>query len=470
MPKSEAQRCPNCGGIVYWNTTKQKLVCIHCDNVYNRGAVTHTLPMDQHMVVQKTEHITNTDGFLEHAPWNINEQPEKLKLIKYSCCSCGASLIADQAAITTSCPYCDNNLLVSGIITEDNFPNYILPFAITKDDADYQLQKYFSKKWYLPTGFKLSIKHTQAMYVPYYVFDAQLEGGGDYIVKCTPRVSSKNSGPIYYGVKRIGRAFFKNIVADGSSKMPDAYMDSVFEEILTHKKAFSTEYIAGILTEVADECSAEVFERAKVRAIRTFENAIAKDVVETEKNSWDYYSLIDDVLNRKYEVTAENTSSCLVPVWIMHGTWKEQDYIFAINGRTGKCVGELPISKVKRTFTIAAAIICSVLITFLLGVLATLFVYFIPLTRTSNVVLITPFMAALVAWLCATEADDAFMSKMRPPEERKNTHDRHDKSESVEMTYRWEAHWGFSSAKSARRNLEKHNAHPDKKTIWERLP
>ena len=35
----------------------------------------------------------------------------------------------------------------------------------------------------------------------------------------------------------------------------------------------------------------------------------------------------------------------LYPVWILNTTWKGEKYLFAMNGQTGKFVGNLPVDK-----------------------------------------------------------------------------------------------------------------------------
>ena len=35
----------------------------------------------------------------------------------------------------------------------------------------------------------------------------------------------------------------------------------------------------------------------------------------------------------------------LLPVWMLHTRWKEQDFLFAMNGQTGKLIGDLPVDK-----------------------------------------------------------------------------------------------------------------------------
>jgi hypothetical protein len=63
----------------------------------------------------------------------------------------------------------------------------------------------------------------------------------------------------------------------------------------------------------------------------------------------------------------------LYPVWLLYTEWQGQKYVFAMNGQTGKFVGDLPMDKKKAnlwTFGIAAAVAAGLtLLGFLLGVI-----------------------------------------------------------------------------------------------------
>ena len=45
----------------------------------------------------------------------------------------------------------------------------------------------------------------------------------------------------------------------------------------------------------------------------------------------------------------------MYPVWVLNTTWKGEKYTFAMNGQTGKLVGNLPVST-KRVIGLFAAI------------------------------------------------------------------------------------------------------------------
>ena len=45
----------------------------------------------------------------------------------------------------------------------------------------------------------------------------------------------------------------------------------------------------------------------------------------------------------------------LLPVWMLHTKWKGQDFLFAMNGQTGRLVGDLP-TDMGKFWTIFAAV------------------------------------------------------------------------------------------------------------------
>ena len=56
----------------------------------------------------------------------------------------------------------------------------------------------------------------------------------------------------------------------------------------------------------------------------------------------------------------------LLPVWMLHTKWQGKDFLFAMNGQTGKIVGDLPINWLKVIALFAAIGIPTWLVSFLL--------------------------------------------------------------------------------------------------------
>lgn len=63
------------------------------------------------------------------------------------------------------------------------------------------------------------------------------------------------------------------------------------------------------------------------------------------------------------QVRMESVSQALFPVWMLHTRWQDGDYLFAMNGQTGRLVGDLPVSwgKVVLWFFGLFAVLCMVL-------------------------------------------------------------------------------------------------------------
>ena len=69
-----------------------------------------------------------------------------------------------------------------------------------------------------------------------------------------------------------------------------------------------------------------------------------------------------------YRLTDPSIRYALMPVWLLSTRWNKQSLLFAMNGQTGKLIGDLPISKGKywSWFTGIAAAVTALLLLVLL--------------------------------------------------------------------------------------------------------
>ncbi|MNJ68459.1 hypothetical protein D3C77_647110 [compost metagenome] len=51
--------------------------------------------------------------------------------------------------------------------------------------------------------------------------------------------------------------------------------------------------------------------------------------------------------NKQIDTTLKQADYCLIPVWMVKYDYNRSEYVFAMNGQTGKVVGKPPISKGK---------------------------------------------------------------------------------------------------------------------------
>ncbi len=285
----------------------------------------------------------------------------------YSCPSCGAELICDATTAATSCPYCGNPSIVPGQFAGVLKPDYVLPFKLSKEDAIKALNKHYGKKPLLPKEFskKNHIEEVKGVYVPFWMFDGSAEGS---VLFEGTRSHTYRSGQYrvtetdHFDVWRSGKVGFEKVPVDASSKMPDDFMESIEPYDYSELKPFSTAYLPGFLADKYDVSVEDSYQRVDERCKGSFVDAMEDTVkgyeVCIKKES-------DIKLNRG------EVHYALLPVWLLNTKWKGKDFLFAMNGQTGKLVGDLPAS-VKRALGLYVAIAAPIIA---VGVAALLWLY-----------------------------------------------------------------------------------------------
>ena len=258
-----------------------------------------------------------------------------------TCTSCGAELVCGPETAATTCPYCGNPTVLGGQLSGKLKPEYIIPFRMDKKTAIENLKKYYKGKAFLPKAFKESnhIEEIQGVYVPFWLYDGRMEARGAY--KAEISESHREGDYIvtttrHFDVARVGDADFVRVPVDGSSKMPDAHMDAIEPFDYSDLKPFSTAYLPGFLADRYDEddkkCAARVLTRMK--------NSTAAALHDTLGGYTGVQTLSEQIDSRTLE-----PHYALLPVWMLHTRWKAQDFLFAMNGQTGKLIGDLPADK-----------------------------------------------------------------------------------------------------------------------------
>ncbi len=259
----------------------------------------------------------------------------------YNCPSCGAELICDVTTAASSCPYCGNPTIVPGQFHGALKPDFVIPFKFDKAAAVAALKSHYRGKLFLPKAFTDAnqINKIQGIYVPFWLFNADanaecyFEGRtstthreGDYRVTVTR----------HYDVRRFGSVRFQRVPTDASKKMPDDLMDSIEPFDYSELKPFSAAYLPGYLADISDVSVEESSSRADKRCTNS-----AVDVMRADVSG---YSEVVTRSNNVY-INRGKVEYALLPVWILKTKWMNKDYLFAMNGQTGKLVGDLPVSK-----------------------------------------------------------------------------------------------------------------------------
>ena len=293
----------------------------------------------------KAKHAATGDpiqDYLANAKWSDADADN---MRAYNCPSCGAQLMVDQVTAVTSCPYCGNNTVVPGQLSDVLKPDYVIPFKLDKDDAVAALKRYYEGKKLLPNAFtdKNHIEEIQGVYVPFWLYSGA--GEGEVVMNGRNIRTWSDSKNMYtetdhYLLTRAGSMRFRHVPVDGSTKMPDAHMDAIEPFDYSEMVPFSVAYLPGYLTDRYDQDAKVCEQRATNRVDNTVE-------AELQASASGYMEI--DVASSRSELRIDQVAYALLPVWMLHTKWNGQDYLFAMNGQTGKLIGDLPIDGGKVT-------------------------------------------------------------------------------------------------------------------------
>lgn len=326
-------KCPCCGGAIEFDSKVQKMKCPYCDTEFEMDVLKQY--DDELKNEQSDELVWETEPGSE---WQDGET-DGMKI--YVCQSCGGEIVGDETTAATTCPYCDNPVVMKGQFAGDLKPDYVIPFKYDKKAAKEAMKKHLLNKRLLPKTFKDEnhIDEIKGIYVPFWLFDADADANLRY--RATRVRNWSDSDYIYtetshYAVTRAGDIGFERVPVDGSSKMADDLMESIEPFHFDDAVDFQTAYLAGYLADKYDVSAEESIDRANERVKSSTENEFAATVTGYNSVVPEYSSIRLSNGKAKY---------ALYPVWILNTTWNNEKYTFAMNGQTGKFVGNLPMDK-----------------------------------------------------------------------------------------------------------------------------
>lgn len=326
-------KCPNCGGAVEFNAGTQNMKCPYCDTEFDVEAF------------EKTEEETKIQGE-DSFEWKGSEEQwtaeESEGMSVYVCKSCGGEIVADSTTGATNCPYCDNPVVMTGHFSGALRPDLVIPFKLDKKAAKEELIKYISSKKLVPKIFKdrNHIDEIKGVYVPHWLFSGTADANATFKAAKVSSWSDSNfryTQTDFYTCVRSGTMNFSDVPVDGSTKMDDALMESIEPFNIGEAMPFNNAYLAGYL---ADKYDVDL-ENSIPRANERVKESVVQGLYDTVRPR--YTSAVQEFS----QVNIKNGSYkyALYPVWLLNTTWNGKKYTFAMNGQTGKFVGDLPLDK-----------------------------------------------------------------------------------------------------------------------------
>ena len=325
-------QCPCCGAPLAYSGESGKLECASCGNRYALSDVE---------ALDRQTSSSDVRFSMETADFGAEESAQVRSLI---CQSCGAELMTDGTTTATECPYCGSPTVLPERIDSGVRPQRIVPFTVTKEQAQAEFEGYFKGKPLLPNLFaqgRNRIADMRRLYVPYWLFSCDAHARMSYDAE---RVTTRREGDWeikrteHFLVLREGDMGCDSVPVDASEKMDDAITESLEPYDLSAARPFEPAMLAGALADRADVRA----EDCEARAAARVENSVA-DAMRDTVNGY------TSVTERSREITSSGgrAEPVLLPVWLITTQKEGKTYTFAINGQTGALTCDVPTDKGK---------------------------------------------------------------------------------------------------------------------------
>ena len=291
-------KCPGCGSALKFNPETGKMECAYCGNSYEPGEVNER----------------------EYMECNI-----------YTCSSCGAELMVNDKEVSSFCSYCGQPTIVFSRVSKELKPDLVIPFSITKEDAEARIRKSLSKNPLIPKDIQnFDTERIRGIYMPFWVYDVDYEGKS--IIRAAHGSSKNKYWSNHY---RHGRCRFENMIADASERFSDESSQRLEPFDFSATEEFTPQYLSGFYADRSDVDSTNTEKIIEDRATGYYE----KDIIKTVSGSEKYVS------DSWHSVNISKPRYAMLPVWFLTFLREGKPFTFLVNGQTGKVVGAVPYRK-----------------------------------------------------------------------------------------------------------------------------
>lgn len=281
--------CHSCGGPAKYEIKSHYYKCQYCGSK-----------------VGISEAIQAHQGFRSIQKQKMHESLSKFELQKAVCTGCGAEVIFDKGDAIAHCAFCGRELVREEFVKLKNIPELIIPFSITKDEAQNLLLEWCSKNHLKneAKALKVQAENITGCYLPY------------ELVK----------GPVYCYAERIDggniyncEGFVDEVFVNCSKNLDNLLLDGMEPYNLEELTEFDFAYVAGHQVKTGDITGDELKSRINDEVTESYKPVVQKTF---EAKAVDIGIASGDLVRMPV----------LLPVYyISFG-----NYMAAVNGQTGK--------------------------------------------------------------------------------------------------------------------------------------
>lgn len=368
--KDGRNKCPKCGSTdISQNLNSTKLRCNFCRHEFEAGSVTDA-------------DIFSLEGM------NIGSGAKDIiadtqDVVTLKCDGCGAEVVIDTGSTTQArCHWCRSTLSINTQIPNGAVPDALLPFSISKEDAEAQISSFVKKRKFFahPTFTKeFNAGNIFGVYLPYMVIDinAHMEMSGEAEILVREYEGKGDDDKTYYDADayRITRRFDIGVddltveaSADklkvNSSEKTTNIINSIMPFDTENRVKYNANYLKGFTSEKRDTNIQQIKEVAHKQAADVARLSVKKTISKYNRGvCWN---------NTDFSIRGEAWKSMYLPIWLYSYMQRGKNgnnklHYVAVNGRTKETMGSVPINMTKLWAVSILMEIFALLLVFFLG-------------------------------------------------------------------------------------------------------
>ncbi|MBK7407671.1 MAG: hypothetical protein IPJ40_06065 [Saprospirales bacterium] len=328
--------CPSCGSQLLYSAKFKQLRCTHCG--YSEE-------------IDKSNDKVVEQSLKDAASQAVNFVPEALGKKVFDCQNCGSKFMVESDKLKVKCGFCGStNVNLEAYQHQYIQPIGIIPFYVSRDEAETLFSDWIKKGWFHPNKLKklAALEDLHGIYIPCWTFDAQTEsdwqGEAGYYYTETVRVRVNGQMQTQQVQKvrwqwRSGHLshFFDDILVVASTGLKQRELEWVLPFRLEETVNFDPRLMLGWESEIYGieiDKGYQIGEGIMENKIRQMCSAQLGG--DTQRN-----------LAVSSQIFSQTFKHVVLPIWICSYQYQGKVFHFTINGQTGKVNGEKPLSWIK---------------------------------------------------------------------------------------------------------------------------
>ena len=335
--------CPSCSASIKFDPASGTLTCPYCG--YSESIPQPELDANQTAQELRFEDALEKDNF----DWG-----EEKKIV--ICNACSAESVYDVLEVANVCPYCGSNHVMESGAENALAPNGVIPFAITREQADKNFKSWMQGKLFAPNEAKRSAKADafNGVYLPFWTFDTQTSSqySAQYGIDRT-EVDKEGKSRIvtdWYRTSGFYQEFIDDHLVRATNRYDAKLLHSVEPFDTNNSKSYNKTYLSGYIAERYSIGLEDGWKIAQEGIHDRLHTAISQQIQRENR--------ADRVRNLQFSTSYSNITYkyIMLPIWLSSFRYKSKTYQFVVNGQNGRVGGESPISWIKVTFAVLLAL------------------------------------------------------------------------------------------------------------------